>query len=522
MKKWTTLKKLIWLKMMGTIGGSAVEKTVKGAIVHITDALARPAISVKCEINPVQDLHGYDNPWPAGGGQNILDPNLRFTAGTYYGGAVIATSDGYNITLSGTPTESGNITTNNIPTSDAIVMPAGTYTSVGAIFSTYKADGSWYTNRQVGTWTADEPFIIRQAYIQAVAGTPLSGSRFIALAKGSTAPTAWTPYSNICPISGFTGVRLERDGGNTIDTSTNQSGAIDENGNEVANASINRTDYIPVTGATGTLKMTIASGYNIRIHGYNSSKAWVEQIKVISTTGADVFDTFTIPSGIAYIRISYPLAAVNTTEFWQGTTYTQTFTDSLGNTLTVYGGETELVSGKLTVTKGLKEFDGSEDEGWAKNTTYNYFVTSKITDAKDENAKRENFQSNLYAYGNIANANQDLGACLIWGAVRVRLADMSLSLTEWTASLAETPLQVLYPLATPIFYDLDPVTVNLLLGENNLWHDANGDTELTYYADGRANTQEALGILLGGTYHNPGGADDVPDDEALQILLGGS
>ena len=81
--------------------------------------------------------------------------------------------------------------------------------------------------------------------------------------------------------------------------------------------------------------------------------------------------------------------------------------------------------------------------------------------------------------------------------------------------------QVVYFLATPIEITLTPTQIDMLQGENNLWSDA-GDSTLTYYAEGEASTSEALGILLGGTYNNPGGADDVSDDEALGILLGGS
>ena len=70
---WTTLKKLIWLR--GSLAGGAepILKTIKGALLHITDALAKPAHELVAVLKPVQDLHGYDAPWPAGGGVNKLD-----------------------------------------------------------------------------------------------------------------------------------------------------------------------------------------------------------------------------------------------------------------------------------------------------------------------------------------------------------------------------------------------------------------------------------------------------------------
>ena len=50
------------------------------------------------------------------------------------------------------------------------------------------------------------------------------------------------------------------------------------------------------------------------------------------------------------------------------------------------------------------------------------------------------------------------------------------------AKLSETPLQVVYKLATPQTYQLSPTEVTLLLGDNNVWADT-GDSTVTYRAD---------------------------------------
>ena len=47
---------------------------------------------------------------------------------------------------------------------------------------------------------------------------------------------------------------------------------------------------------------------------------------------------------------------------------------------------------------------------------------------------------------------------------------------------AMSGVQLVYELAAPIEVDLDPVTVETLLGTNNIWADA-GDTTVSYYAD---------------------------------------
>ena len=79
-----------------------------------------------------------------------------------------------------------------------------------------------------------------------------------------------------------------------------------------------------------------------------------------------------------------------------------------------------------------------------------------------------------------------------------------------------TGAQVVYELATPQTYTLTPTEVTLLLGTNNVWSDT-GDTTLTYLADGRVNSLTALNMLLGGMYEP---SSDVTDKEALSIIMG--
>ena len=45
----------------------------------------------------------------------------------------------------------------------------------------------------------------------------------------------------------------------------------------------------------------------------------------------------------------------------------------------------------------------------------------------------------------------------------------------------DTEIQVVYPLATPIEYQLTPQQVTTLIGTNNVWSDANGNTEVSYW-----------------------------------------
>jgi hypothetical protein len=62
-------------------------------------------------------------------------------------------------------------------------------------------------------------------------------------------------------------------------------------------------------------------------------------------------------------------------------------------------------------------------------------------------------------------------------------ADGITTAADFKTWLASNPLQVVYELAAPVTYQLTPTEVDSLLGENNFWHDANGNTTAVYRAD---------------------------------------
>ena len=111
-------------------------------------------------------------------------------------------------------------------------------------------------------------------------------------------------------------------GGNLVDESTNTTGYyINASGNPVQSNDAQYTALIPVTtGDTYTWSLitqrTNATGKN-RIHGYNSSGVWQQQIdfKEAGTKGSLFLLTDTIPSGISNVRLSY---GISDTEVWFG------------------------------------------------------------------------------------------------------------------------------------------------------------------------------------------------------------
>ena len=56
-----------------TQNSNVVVNTASGAIANFNTPLALTLLKTKFDVNVKQDLHGYDYPWPAGGGKNLFD-----------------------------------------------------------------------------------------------------------------------------------------------------------------------------------------------------------------------------------------------------------------------------------------------------------------------------------------------------------------------------------------------------------------------------------------------------------------
>ena len=108
----------------GEAGAPPIKDTASGVIASFPDGADNvPMDGVVVTMEPVQDLHGYDNPWPAGGGKNLLAPKniARQSAPT-------VTSDGVGgYVINGASTEYAQTAEPG-----TFFLDAGTYTFIGA------------------------------------------------------------------------------------------------------------------------------------------------------------------------------------------------------------------------------------------------------------------------------------------------------------------------------------------------------------------------------------------------------
>lgn len=170
----------------------------------------------------------------------------------------------------------------------------------------------------------------------------------------------------------------------------------------------------------------------------------------------------------------------NDFEPYQGETITQEFVDGQGNTLTVYGGESEIVGGVLRVTREERDMGSlrwDSASGGFYSTSLNTII--KKGSASGGYATAISSQYKTQSVASIAGLS-DFGMSIDTGG-DVQLKDSRYS----TAAELKTGLngvQICFELAEPIEYTLTPQEVRTFLGQNNLWNDV-GDTEVTYRAD---------------------------------------
>lgn len=146
----------------------------------------------------------------------------------------------------------------------------------------------------------------------------------------------------------------------------------------------------------------------------------------------------------------------------------------------VYGCEVDWTEGVLRVTEVSATYDGSADESWSNRTAAGGASLFEIQ------------VSNI----NIPQSTSQIGKCNLFPWLVALVTDKTyrlmgvtltvhydgITLAEWKNMLAETPLQITYPLFTPLEIPLTPEAITLLKGENNVWTDS-GTSEISYKVD---------------------------------------
>lgn len=152
----------------------------------------------------------------------------------------------------------------------------------------------------------------------------------------------------------------------------------------------------------------------------------------------------------------------------------QTYNVPLGQT--VYGGTLNVTTGELTVTHGYFTENGTAN--WARNSSGSFYLTGQSTNVAANSDGLCNYSPYIYS----TSTDKTIFARPI-GQISIGkgYSDIWPDIATLKAAFAQTPLQVVYPLATPTTVQLTPTEVTTLLGENNIWADS-GEVEVKVVA----------------------------------------
>ena len=461
-----------------------ITDTVSGSVASFPDGANNiPVKSLMAQITPVQDLHGQSSPWPAGGSKNLIPDGKDASKGYLTGGYLNA--DGTTSAAAGWyVSEYFEITGGEQYTWSS------NYALIGAAsVCFYDANKTWLSGEAASaelpkTLTAPAGAV----YCRASQG--VSNSYLCQLEKGSTATTI-LPYSNICPITGWTGANVAVTGINIWDEVWEVGSINDLNGvNLDADNTIRTKNYIPVLPGTE---------YYIRVPDYNARKFYYDANKQFISNLDGTNKTFTTPRNCYYMRFRTYAAYGATYKDDISINYPSTDHDyhsGSGDTSvniswqteagTVYGGTLDVTTGVLTVNKAVITFNGSETESWSMSSGSRFYLTNGIS---DYNIDATGFISNLYPYGgkkdsaSVMYADDTFYTHANASGSDIFVRDTAYNSADaFKAALATTNLVVVGPLATPVTYQLTPTEVKTLLGQNNIWANT-GDSTVEYCAD---------------------------------------
>lgn len=481
-------------EVLSVYQGAYPHDTASGSIAHLEDGAALPVRDLSVDIEPVQNLNGYDNPWPAGGGKNLLPP---FASPSFTVEGVTLTNNNGEYTLNGT-------TGSNVAVFDiSVSLPAGQYTVAvnnpiaNSKVQIYGIDVNGAVPLQVlcstanATATATFSAAVKTFRIRVLTNGTVDNFKLSPVfSAGATAATQFYPYSNICPISGWTGCKVTRTGRNLFSSVIGR--WLWSNGVRYANTTgqyCGTNDKIPIKGGeTYFLSITNTARTTAIYISFFNGETFLENLVKWNVESF----AFTAPENANYAAISFSNAdaytgdptvsnamlnigsTAETYEPYQGETYTI----QLGGTR--YGGTLDVTAGKLTVDRAMVDMGTLNWGGWTDSVGYifNAPVSGRLqTRINPAISSQYTWNPYVSVWADLVNG-QMTGQV---GGANVYVRDTRYaSIEDFKAGVSG--VQLVYPLATPIVYDLDPVTVSTLLGTNNIFADC-GDTTVDYYAD---------------------------------------
>lgn len=263
-----------------------VTDTASGDVASFPDGSGVAMKKAEVSLEPIQDLHGYDKPWPAGGGKNLLNVGGRVNQTT---AQVTYTSDDDYVILNGTKQGGGYANLSTL----TIILPAGTYyakaIAIGGTatnnISIYPFDGSAdvvdniLDSEKSFTLPEEKTFYFRFAVW--TDGTVFTNYKIGIVISKTSGIDKFYPYSNICPIDGYEDVGVSVRGVNMWDEEWEVGGINSSTGSTgSANDRIRSKNYIAVLPSTSYFAQIVGmTTVDFRPYFYDSTKNFISAVR---------------------------------------------------------------------------------------------------------------------------------------------------------------------------------------------------------------------------------------------------
>ena len=476
--------------------------TQSGAIVQFEAESDHAIKGITAQIVPVQNLNGQSAPYPAGGGKNkTATATVQMTTNTYVDSEITVGNVSSTWVLS---FDMSNADYSNASAGLLNFIDEGTnhYITPGTIFRV--SDGKSMTNIHSLGQTLSGRFYttytgkfdtLRWYYMSSSYGSWTGGNiTNIQLEENST-PTAYAPYANICPITGYSNVVVTRTGKNLFDKS-----ATDADNGYVADY------YLFATGALNSgadwrvseyIRISPNNTYSLSgLTGNSPAICFYDKFKTFIPSGTQYSNntqiSVTTPANAYYTRLSYKTTNADDVQLELGST-ASTYESYQGTSVTValgdtrYGGSVDLTSGVLTVDRAYAQIDpinitqsvniyvyekSDMKSGNGMSGLCNMFPT--VTSSASFGIRFGANNNNIYFYklGENIPSIVDTDTCKAW----------------FTAN----PTYIVYPLATPVTVQLTPTQLSSLIGTNVLYANSGDISVLIYKAVGNLAFQDTV------------------------------
>lgn len=478
------------------VSASSQSVSYEGNPVEIDNPSGIPAVSsLAVALNPVQNLNGYDSPWVGGSGKNLLPPSTTQTSN----GVKFTVNDDGTVTATRTASSTNNAEYDlTVPSSlygKAVILngcPSG-----GADSGTYRMFFLVNGSRQATDYGNGVTYTIPSSPTSCVVRINVfkdfnSTATFKPMIRlASVSDATYTPYENICPITGHTSASVTRTGKNLF------------NGQFAYH---NASSYSPVfDGETYTVSSKSTGAHQINLQYITKTNTYYGDHKIVSEGDTFGETTVTIPTDVKGILIYVNGDASNSqhtaydTQIELGSSATeyepyqgQTYTINLNGTC--YGGTVDLVTGVLTVDKGMFVVSGgmSENSNWSNTSTIAVSgnVLSPVADSSKINTAISSTLVNATTLGisTAVGGNSITSPCFGLNSTQSNAGYLYLRLPKATCGstasavntwLSSNPITVVYPLYSPQTYQLTPQQISLLTGTNYISSDGNVTVTVT-------------------------------------------